>query len=176
MKKIRIAVVRRHETGNICGFQKFLEMLEQDDRTEIVYIAHSGGKSGDLIGELKSSHPDLLITADLPGFEQCTLTDNIAYNLLDCIQLHLLLHEKLPNEKYLKKQLSIAMFFYCAGKAYHARLLEQYPDLPYLEELSGWQSERDAKAADSNAEILYSVLWEVLRQCGISMQHTAVLQ
>ncbi|MCM1542994.1 MAG: hypothetical protein NC121_17280 [Blautia sp.] len=165
-KKIKIAVLLDQNTGNRCVLKGFMEMLERESNIETVCISYPLEKQKNLIGEIKALRPDLLITADLSGFEQCTLTDNVSYNLLDCKQLHLLLHEKLPNEQYLKKQQSIAMFFYCAGSAYYEYLHKYYPHLPYLKEMPGWQFERNEKAVNKNAEILYGVFLEVLHECG----------
>ena len=166
-KKIKIAVVSGEKAEKICGFKRFTEMLEEDDKIETAGILHVPEKKMNIISEIKALQPEILITADLPGFEQCTLTDNISYNLLDCKQLHLLFHDKLPNERYLKKQLSIAMFFYCAGNDYYGHLRRQYPELPYLKELPDWQSGTDEEAVGKNAETLYMALREVLRECAL---------
>lgn len=140
-------------------------MLGQEGNIETACIFYSAKKQGNLINEVKSFCPELLITTDLPGFELCTLTDNISYNLLDCKQIHLLIHENLPNEKYLGKQLSIAMFFYCAGNPYYKYLCKMYPDIPYLKELPDWQFEINERAVNRNAESLYTVFREVLQEC-----------
>lgn len=167
--KIKIVVVWSHNTETVCGFKRFTEMLYQEGNLETVCVSYSSKKHRDLIGEIKSLHPELLITIDLPGFEQCTLTDNVSYNLLDCKQLHLLFHENLPNEQYLNKQLSIVMFFYCAGNPYYEYLHKLYPDVPWLKELPGWQSEMNERTSGRNAEILYMVFQEVLHECGMLM-------
>ena len=61
---------------------------------------------------------DLIITFDLVGFEQMTLMGGISYNLVNSKFVNFLLHENLQNEKYLSKQLSLSMFFYCADRKY----------------------------------------------------------
>ena len=155
-KKMKIAVVSNQNKENISGFEHFIKMLEQEYILEISYILSAPKKKKDIISEVKALHPDLLITVDLAGFEQCTLTDNISYNLLDCKQLHLLFHENLPNEQYLNKQLSIAMFFYCMGNTYYEYLRKQYPNLPYLKILSDQHSET----------ALFAAFQETLRECG----------
>lgn len=149
------------------GQRQFMEGLSQEKNVEISCLTWPDPKQGDLISEIRSQRPDLLITTDLAGFEQCTLADNISYNLLDCKQIHLLLHEKLPNEPYLKGQLSIAMFFYCAGDTYCDYLTQKYHDLPWLKELSDWQEGTDRQAQESNAETLGAVFREVLQECGL---------
>ena len=163
-KKMKIVIVSSEKPENISGFGRFIRRLEQEDGVETACLFYVPRQQGDLIGEIKAMQPRLLITVNLPGFDRCTLTDGISYNLLDCRQLHLLLHENLSNEEYLKKQLSIAMFFYCAGNAYYERLKEQYPNLPYLEKLPDWQAGTDERAADANAEALYAAFREVLRE------------
>lgn len=132
---------------------------------EVSCLQYTSGGQRDVVGEIMSRQPDLLITVDLPGFEQSTLTDNIAYNLLSCKQLHLLLHENLPNESYLGRPLNIAMFFYCTGDAYYDYLLRRYPDLPYLKKLPEWQAGADRQAEEKNAEILHAVFQEMLQEC-----------
>ena len=168
-KKIKIVVVSSQNIENVCGFKHFTEMLEQEGSFETASIIYSSKKQRDIIGEIKSLHPELLITVDLPGFEQCTLADNVSYNLLDCKQLHLLFHKNLPNEQCLNKQLSIAMFFYCAGKPYYEYLHKLYPDIPYLKELPGWQFEMNERTSGRNAEIIYTVFQEVLHECRMLM-------
>lgn len=57
----------------------------------------------------------LIITFDLVGFEQTTLMDGILYNLVSSKFLNFMLRKNLANEKFLSRQLSISMFFYCRG-------------------------------------------------------------
>ena len=100
---------------------------------------------------------DLIITFDLAGFEQTTLMGGISYNLVNSKFVNFLLHENLQNEKCLSKQLSLSMFFYCAGEEYAAYLREHYPDIPYLKILQG--SEKTVEAA------MRSAVEEVLAEC-----------
>ena len=108
---------------------------------------------------------DLLLTFNLSGFHQTTLTDNISYNLLPCKQIHIITKDNLPNERYLDKQLSISMFFYCTESKYYQYLLEKYPDIPYLKEVKGWKSSDDEKSAETNANILSEIIEEVMQIC-----------
>ncbi len=94
--------------------------------------------SKDIIGDIKKRRLDLLLTVDLAGFDRCTLTDNIAFNLLDCKQIHFLFNRDLSNEQYLEKMLSIAMFFYCTDEEYKNYLVKRYPHIPWLKCLNGW--------------------------------------
>ena len=98
---------------------------------------------------------------------QSTLTGGLAYNLLDCKQIHLLTRENLRDENCLSRQLSIAMFFYCAGAEYFRRLQAEYPDIPYLKQLNGWSLENTPTAINGNADILYNVILEVAGICHI---------
>lgn len=100
---------------------------------------------------------DLIITFDLAGFEQTTLMGGISYNLINSKFVNFLLHENLKNEKCLSKQLSLSMFFYCAGEEYAAYLREYYPDIPYLKTLQG--SEETVEAA------IRLAVEEVLAEC-----------
>lgn len=165
-KKLKAAVVSGNDPDGTGVMRLFLETLEREG-VETADISCSVSGPGDILREVKAFRPDILVTVDLQGFEQCTLTDNLSYNLLGCKQIHLLLHDRLRNERCLDKQLSIAMFFYCAGHDHYEYLCNRYPNLPYLKELSGWQAGRNAGAAEQNAELLYGVFREVLRECRI---------
>ena len=162
---MRILQVSTQPINAIPGLKQFQEKLSRERDSEVSSLQYTLGERREMIGEIKAFHPDVLITTDLAGFEQCTLTDNISYNLLDCKQLHFLLHKKLPNEPYLAGQLSIAMFFYCAGDMYYDYLLKKYPNLPYLKSLSEWRSETNVTVENSNAEILYKAFREVVQAC-----------
>ena len=91
----------------------------------------------------KMEAKDLLVTFNLSGFEQQTLTGGIFYNLLDCKQIHILLEEHLPCEEKLSLPLSISMFFFCKGQAYYEYLLNTYPDIPYMGKIDEWDDEGD---------------------------------
>ena len=61
-------------------------------------------------------------------------------------------------EKYLEKQLSISMFFYCADHDYYEYLLKTYPDIPYLKEIS-----QNAGMAD----VMCRIVMEIAQMCNI---------
>lgn len=164
---MKVLFIQKSANEYFPGQRQFMEGLSQEKNVEISCLTWPSPKQGDLISEIKSRCPDLLITTDLAGFEQCTLAANISYNLLDCKQIHLLLHENLPNEPYLKGQLSIAMFFYCVGGVYCDYLTHKYPHLPWLKKLSDWQDGIDQQAQESNKEALDVVFREVLQKCGL---------
>jgi hypothetical protein len=115
--------------------------------------------------KLKELSFDILITTDLTGFEQATLTDNISYNLLDCKQIHLLLHDKLPNEHLLEKQLSIAMFFYCTKGEYYEYLVRTYNDIPFIQKIAGWKEGQDNACCLNNADIISSIINYIKTKC-----------
>lgn len=100
---------------------------------------------------------DLLICFNLAGFERSTLMGGLSFNLLKCKQIHFILDEKLTNEKMLEKQLSISMFFYAAGAEYSKYLSENYPHIPYLQQLKNWETDRYSA--------LYHAIEEVLHFC-----------
>ncbi len=158
----KIVIILNQADGHMQNFEYLREKIGQTERAEMSFLFYDAKEQTDILRNIRTMHPDLLITTDLQGFEQCTLTDNIAFNLADCKQLHLLLHEDLPNESYLGKQLSIAMFFYCVGNAYYDELNSRYPELPYLKKLEGWQDATGKQAMEQNAAILCSVIKEVL--------------
>lgn len=115
--------------------------------------------------DIKKAEADLFVDFNLLGFEQGTLAGSIAYNLLDCKQVHILLDAALPNEKQLEKQLSIAMFFYCVDAQYCRYLSERYPEIPYLKEAEGWKQTDGANDVECNAGLLCGIVGEVLRIC-----------
>lgn len=117
--------------------------------------------------DIKKSEADLFINFNLSGFGQSTLTDGIAYNLLDCKQIHILLKDNLAEEKYLAKQLSISMFFYCADVEYCRRLQKKYPDIPYLKAIESWKKGEEENNTANHAEALEHVVWEVIQLCRI---------
>lgn len=118
--------------------------------------------------DIRKAEADLFVDFNLLGFEQGTLAGSIAYNLLDCKQVHILLDDALPNEKQLEKQLSIALFFYCVDAQYCHYLLERYPELPYLKEAEGWKRTDGEDDAAHNAGLLCGIVEEVLRICHMS--------
>ncbi len=67
---------------------------------------------GNLNSTIKSKEADVLLTIELARFDRVTLTDNISYKLLDCKQIHSVLHAYLGNEHFLNKIHSITMFFW----------------------------------------------------------------
>lgn len=119
----------------------------------------------DVVGDIRKNGADLLITIDLAGFDRTTFTDGIAYNLLDCKQVHLLLHEQLENEGYLSKMLSIAMFFGCKNKEYAADLRAKYPDIPWLRVLDECRKCEIQEELRTEVMAIGKLLEEVLREC-----------
>ena len=117
--------------------------------------------------DIKKSEADLFINFNLAGFEQSTLTDGLAYNLLDCKQIHILLEDHLINEKYLMKQLSISMFLYCVDREYCRYLQKKYPDIPYLKAVEGWKSDEEENSTANHVEALERVIREVIQLCGM---------
>lgn len=119
-----------------------------------------------IICNQKLKDVDLLIAFNLAGFEQCTLTDGVSYNLFKCKQIHFILDRNLPNEKYLEKPLSMAMFFYCADDEYCKYLLEKYPDIPYLKLMFIKDIEKDSVTA--NVDALWKSVCEVIKICKLN--------
>ena len=134
--------------------EKLRDDLKQDYTVQFVICDSEKNYPHELLS--KESF-DLIITFELVGFEQTTLMGGISYNLVNSKFVNFLLHENLKNEKYLSKQLSLSMFFYCAGEEYAAYLREHYPDIPYLKILQG--SEETVEAA------MRLAVEEVLAEC-----------
>lgn len=146
---------------------EFQRILCRNQNHSLIVVQYDSRKERDVCGKVKKEAPDLLITTNLWGFEQCTLTDNLAFNLLDCKQIHLLLHQNNVNESCLKNQLSISMFFYCLEADYDY-FLQNYSNLPYIKAMDGWLVGDNLDVKKTNAEILYGIVCEVQRVCEIS--------
>lgn len=109
---------------------------------------------------------NLIITLDLIGFEQSTLTDGLSYNLLGSKLIHILLHRDLENEKYLNKQQSISMFFFCVGEQYFQYLKETYSNIPYLRKIEGVNADdRSGDICKGNISCITPLISEVIREC-----------
>lgn len=122
---------------------------------------------GDLIGKIKELKPAILLTINLAGFDRTTLADNIAYNLLDCKQLHVIIDDNLKNEKELEKLLSIAMFFVCSHQKQCESLKGRYPHIPWIECMEGWSPTEDL-CEDKNVEEIAKVLERVMEECQLN--------
>ena len=95
-----------------------------------------------ITSKIKELGPDLLITENLIRFEECTLTDAVAYNLIHCRQIHYLPENTadgryIENAEYLKKQLSLVMHFFCNKEDEKQYYINEYPDIPYVEVSNG---------------------------------------
>lgn len=135
-----------------CIYSQHIEFCACKDSRELALV------------DLNSNLAEIIITFNLAGFDISTLTDGLSYNLVNSKFIHFLLHENLPNEKYLSKQLSISMFFYCVGKEYCDYLLKTYPEIPWLKELTGWNTE-GTQNTESNVACIVSAIEEVMREC-----------
>ena len=96
------------------------------------FIFRAAGDLRNIMADIRSYEPDLLITEDLEGFEMCTLTDAVSYNLVHCRQYHFIFSDHPANEKYLGKQLSLLMTFFCKDETTRNQWLDDYPDIPEL--------------------------------------------
>jgi len=140
--------------------KKFKELISD------VYCIEAESLLGESINEVvRNKNTNFFVAFNLTGFDQTTLTDNISYNLLPCKQIHIITKDNLPNEKYLEKQLSISMFFYCTDAKYCQYLLEKYPDIPYLELVEEWKEQDNEESVESNAKILSNIVEEVIQMC-----------
>ncbi len=108
---------------------------------DCTFIFREPGDERNIMADIRAASADLLITEDLEGFEMCTLTDAVSYNLIHCRQLHFLFSDKLSNEKYLAKQLSLVMTFVCRDAGLTETLKDRYPDLPEVVSLGDDYSE-----------------------------------
>ncbi len=150
---------------------KLLEILKtelQKVSSTIVIDVWDNAKKIITNEDIKKAEADLFISFNLAGFDHSTLTGGVAYNLLDCKQIHILLEKRLPNELLLSKQLSISMFFYCAGSDYYNYLMEKYPDMPYLKQLETWRLGMTEEDINTNAQTLCKVTEEIMQICHLS--------
>lgn len=161
---MKIAIVTDKHT--MFGNRSFQKRMESQLHSEITYLSEDSGAIKSIQRKVKELSPEVLITVDLAGFEQRTLTDNISYNLLDCKQIHFILNRNLPNERYLEKPLSISMFFYCQDNEYCKYLLEKYPDIPYLKAMNIENVEQDSVTANEDA--LWKSVSEVMKICKLN--------
>lgn len=118
---------------------------------------------------VQNAGADLVITINLSGFEFTTLTGGISYNLWNTKFVHFLIKRNLQNERIMEKPLSISMFFYCLGKEYKEYLQKNYPNIPYLEEITGWEKGTDRKSVRSNAEKMAAVICETAHKCNLPL-------
>ncbi len=119
-------------TGSFCRNNDKLISELRGRCHEVKAIFREPGDRRNLMEEIRGYSPELLMTEDLEGFEMCTLTDAVSYNLLHCRQLHFLMSGKPENEKYLGKQLSLLMTFVCKDPGAAAGYLGKYPDIPEI--------------------------------------------
>lgn len=108
-----------------------------------------------------------MININLSGFEFTTLTGGISYNLWNTKFVHFLLERNLPNEGCLGRPLSISMFFYCVGKEHKEYLHRRYPEIPYLEEIEGWEDRDERKAESGNAKKMVYAVYRVAGICDL---------
>ena len=92
------------------GLRRQMESLKNSGETDMRIIDTRSTIRNTLINQIKTIGPDILVTYNLAGFEFGTLTDGIAYNLIDCRQIHFLINDNIPNLQALKKNLSLNMF------------------------------------------------------------------
>lgn len=80
--------------GSTAGqFHKDRSLIEEElrkDGHEVFFIFRKSGDEHNIMSEIRSYEPDILITEDLEGFEMCTLTDAVSYNLIHCRQFHVI--------------------------------------------------------------------------------------
>ena len=66
-------------------------LLSDEKYGEIIFADTSdASKRNCLEAFVSEQKPDLLVSYNLAGFEKCTLTDSLLYNLMDCRQFHII--------------------------------------------------------------------------------------
>ena len=128
-------------SGLISGLEDSGRLFGKDtldcigDNSDIVMLDTSKDKRPYLSRDIRNEHPDILVSYDLAGFELTTLTDGLAYNLIDCRQIHLIKSDKLSNEKRLNEVMSINMFFFTKDRVIEDYLKENYPKIPFIDSI-----------------------------------------
>lgn len=163
-KKYKLTVLHDSNGHRVLKEEVLRQIISQSYKNVDFMILDTEGNC-DLYRRIRKEEADLLLTFELVGFERTTLTNNVSYNLLPCKQIHIITKDNLPNEKYLEKQLSISMFFYCTDSKYYQYLLKKYPDIPYLKETKGWKNSGDEESVETNAKILSDIITEVMQIC-----------
>lgn len=120
--------------------------------------------SRDINGSIKAAGADLLVTLNLAGFDRVTLTDHIAYNLLDCKQVHIIQQREPETEDYLKKPLSIAMFLGIADAELYKHLQCINTGIPWMKYMEGWQENMPVYNRNNAGEIA-KIIEAVLQEC-----------
>lgn len=93
--------------------QKLSNLFNDKNKCNIIFADTSDSDKRNLLESyIAEQKPDLLVSYNLAGFELCTLTDSLLYNLMDCRQFHFIKKKGLPNEKYLEKLRSINLFIF----------------------------------------------------------------
>lgn len=92
------------------GLRRQFEALKNCCETDMRFIDTRSTVRNTLINQIKTIEPDILVTYNMAGFEFSTLTDGIAYNLIDCRQIHFLINDNIPNLHMLENNLSLNMF------------------------------------------------------------------
>lgn len=88
-----------------------LAELSDGHSAEVIYIQSELDKTKLLTDRIKAENANLVVTYDLAGFEETTLTDGIAYNLLNVRQINFV-HEGYEKSPVLiGKNISINMFW-----------------------------------------------------------------
>ncbi len=88
-------------------------LISKDDSATICFMDTSDSVHRNQLEKfVQKESPDLLVSYNLAGFELCTLTDSLLYNLIDCRQFHFIKKRNLPNEKYIQNLKSINLFMF----------------------------------------------------------------
>ena len=116
---------------------------------------------GTINQKIKDIDPKLIITNNLKGFEEVTLTEHPSYNLLNCRQIHLITEHLGSKEIYLNHNLSLSMFFYCTNKEYGEKIKRKYSSLHSLEIIEQW-NEQEYFLEESNIKRLKTIVNYVL--------------
>ena len=111
--------------------------------------------ASELMKNLTSSAPDVIISLDFSGFELKTLTGECLLNTLPCKILNIISVDATGYHTFLSKKLSLSMLFYdISGN--DVPLPAKYPNMRYyypLKEISSATASREIPSADMFRDI-----------------------
>lgn len=113
-----------------------LKKLWQEMEYEVIeLIIYEDVSPDEYMNKLVAVKADYLITFAMAGFEWRGLMEQVRFNTLAMMQIHILVGDLPYYDYYLHKEYGIQNFFYTDNREIYGRWKEQYPQIPYMGEL-----------------------------------------
>lgn len=110
-----------------------LKELWQEMGYETVELVISGNGSPDeYMNKLVSMKEDFLITFAMAGFEWRGWMEQVRFNTLAVMQIHILIGHLPFYDNYLQKEYGIQSFFFTDNRDIFDNWREKYPQIPYM--------------------------------------------